>query len=33
MLTGLLRQIDKAQSCVNVENEATLEKAKALLVK
>jgi [acyl-carrier-protein] S-malonyltransferase len=33
VLTGLLRQIDKAQSCVNVENEATLEKAKALLVK
>jgi [acyl-carrier-protein] S-malonyltransferase len=33
VLTGLLRQIDTAQSCVNVENEATLEKAKALLVK
>ncbi len=29
VLTGLLRQIDKTQSCVNVENEATLQKAKA----
>jgi len=29
VLTGLLRQIDKAQSCLNVENEATLTKAKA----
>jgi [acyl-carrier-protein] S-malonyltransferase len=29
VLTGLLRQIDKAQSCLNVENEATLQKAKA----
>jgi [acyl-carrier-protein] S-malonyltransferase len=29
VLTGLLRQIDKGQSCVNVENEATLQKAKA----
>lgn len=29
VLTGLLRQIDKAQSCVNVENEATLQKCKA----
>jgi [acyl-carrier-protein] S-malonyltransferase len=29
VLTGLLRQIDKMQSCMNVENEATLQKAKA----
>ena len=29
VLTGLLRQIDKSQSCLNVENEATLHKAKA----
>ncbi len=29
VLTGLLRQIDKTQSCVNVENEATLQKCKA----
>jgi [acyl-carrier-protein] S-malonyltransferase len=29
VLTGLLRQIDKAQHCFNVENEATLQKAKA----
>ncbi len=29
VLTGLLRQIDKAQNCLNVENEATLQKAKA----
>jgi len=29
VLTGLLRQIDKTQSCLNVENEATLQKAKA----
>jgi [acyl-carrier-protein] S-malonyltransferase len=28
VLTGLLRQIDKTQSCVNVENEATLQKAR-----
>ena len=28
VLTGLLRQIDKAQSCLNVENETTLQKAK-----
>ncbi len=28
VLTGLLRQIDKAQDCLNVENEATLHKAK-----
>jgi [acyl-carrier-protein] S-malonyltransferase len=33
VLTGLLRQIDKAQSCVNVENEATLQKAKAVFAK
>ncbi|PSH04889.1 MAG: [acyl-carrier-protein] S-malonyltransferase [Acidobacteria bacterium] len=33
VLTGLLRQIDKSQSCVNVENEATLQKAKALFAK
>lgn len=33
VLTGLLRQIDKGQSCVNVENEATLEKAKAVFAK
>jgi len=33
VLTGLLRQIDKGQSCVNVENEATLEKAKAAFAK
>ncbi len=29
VLTGLLRQIDKAQACVNVENEASLQKSKA----
>ena len=29
VLTGLLRQIDKMQSCMNVEDEATLQKAKA----
>ena len=29
VLTGLLRQIDKSQPCLNVENEATLQKAKA----
>jgi len=28
VLTGLLRQIDKSQSCLNIENEATLQKAK-----
>ena len=28
VLTGLLRQIDKSQSCLNVENHATLQKAK-----
>jgi len=33
VLTGLLRQIDKAQICVNVDNEATLQKAKAHLLK
>jgi [acyl-carrier-protein] S-malonyltransferase len=27
VLTGLMRQIDRAQSCVNVENEASLQKA------
>ena len=29
VLTGLLRQIDHSQTCLNVENEATLQKAKA----
>lgn len=29
VLTGLLRQIDRSQSCQNVENEATLHKATA----
>jgi len=33
VLTGLLRQIDKSQSCLNVENEATLQKAKAHFAK
>lgn len=33
VLTGLLRQIDKSQSCLNVENEATLQKAKQHLEK
>jgi [acyl-carrier-protein] S-malonyltransferase len=33
VLTGLLRQIDKSQSCLNVENEATLQKAKAHFTK
>jgi [acyl-carrier-protein] S-malonyltransferase len=33
VLTGLLRQIDKAQACLNVENEATLQKAKAHFAK
>ncbi len=33
VLTGLLRQIDKSQSCLNVENEATLQKAKASLAR
>jgi [acyl-carrier-protein] S-malonyltransferase len=33
VLTGLLRQIDKSQPCLNVENEATLQKAKALFAK
>lgn len=33
VLTGLLRQIDKTQACLNVENEATLQKAKAHLSK
>jgi [acyl-carrier-protein] S-malonyltransferase len=27
VLTGLMRQIDRAQICVNVEDEASLEKA------
>jgi [acyl-carrier-protein] S-malonyltransferase len=30
VLTGLLRQIDKSQACLNVENQATLQKAKEL---
>jgi len=29
VLTGLLRQIDKAHSCLNVENEATLQKTRS----
>jgi [acyl-carrier-protein] S-malonyltransferase len=29
VLTGLLRQIDRAQKCVNVEDSASLEKALA----
>ena len=33
VLTGLLRQIDKSQACINVENESTLQKAKALLAR
>ena len=33
VLTGLLRQIDKSQPCLNVENEATLQKAKAHFAK
>jgi [acyl-carrier-protein] S-malonyltransferase len=33
VLTGLLRQIDKSQPCLNVENESTLQKAKALFAK
>jgi [acyl-carrier-protein] S-malonyltransferase len=33
VLTGLLRQIDKSQSCVFVENEASLQKAKQQLGK
>ncbi len=33
VLTGLLRQIDKSQPCLNVENEATLQKAKAYFAK
>jgi [acyl-carrier-protein] S-malonyltransferase len=33
VLTGLLRQIDKARGCLNVENEATLVKAKAHFAK
>jgi [acyl-carrier-protein] S-malonyltransferase len=33
VLTGLLRQIDKSHFCLNVENEATLQKAKAHFAK
>jgi [acyl-carrier-protein] S-malonyltransferase len=33
VLTGLLRQIDKSQHCLNVENEATLQKAKSHFAK
>lgn len=33
VLTGLLRQIDKSQPCLNVENQATLQKAKAHFAK
>jgi [acyl-carrier-protein] S-malonyltransferase len=33
VLTGLLRQIDKSRACLNVENEATLQKAKAHFAK
>jgi len=33
VLTGLLRQIDRSHCCQNVENEATLNKARALLAK
>lgn len=33
VLTGLLRQIDKSQACINVENESTLQKAKALFAR
>jgi [acyl-carrier-protein] S-malonyltransferase len=33
VLTGLLRQIDKSHSCLNVENEATLQKCKSHFVK
>jgi [acyl-carrier-protein] S-malonyltransferase len=33
VLTGLLRQIDKSKSCLNVENEASLQKAKAHFAK
>ena len=29
VLTGLLRQIDRSHNCLNVENEATLQKARA----
>ena len=33
VLTGLLRQIDRSQSCHNVENDATLQKATASLTR
>jgi [acyl-carrier-protein] S-malonyltransferase len=33
VLTGLLRQIDKSKSCLNVENQATLQKVKAQFAK
>jgi [acyl-carrier-protein] S-malonyltransferase len=33
VLTGLLRQIDKSQPCLNVEHEASLQKAKAHFAK
>jgi [acyl-carrier-protein] S-malonyltransferase len=33
VLTGLLRQIDRAHNCLNVENEATLQKARAHFAK
>jgi [acyl-carrier-protein] S-malonyltransferase len=33
VLTGLMRQIDRSHKCQNVENEATLNKARALLAK
>jgi [acyl-carrier-protein] S-malonyltransferase len=33
VLTGLLRQIDRSQSCHNVENEASLQKATASLAR
>jgi [acyl-carrier-protein] S-malonyltransferase len=31
--TGLLRQIDKSKACLYVENESTLQKAKAVLAR
>jgi [acyl-carrier-protein] S-malonyltransferase len=33
VLSGLMRQIDRSHKCPNVENEATLQKARAVLVK
>jgi len=33
VLTGLLRQIDKSKACLYVENESTLQKAKAVLAR